>query len=289
MRPALLLMMACAVTCASAAGAERASPASPRSYTVRLLPGEPQALFVKDGAIMSPLARVAAGRIEPFTPAQDYFAAGRAYYLYSAGSAGKAMVTGEKDVGCGRRAGAVQAVIGPDANGVLSNFPLGQRQAAARAPTAAEQQLIAQIARQLLRRQNIPPHYIARMLGKSSQGVQRQESLAALPLSGNPEPLLFASYTLDWALDNRRGSLALSFIAEPNETGIYLVTWRDFDQTEGESGGNTRKFLANADLNGDGSEELVLSATGNERWWYEVLSRVGGKWTVAASSPAGGC
>lgn len=297
MRVAALLTAGVIASASCAAPAQRPGAAAD-GYTVRLFPGEEQALFVKDGAIMAPLAIVTGGRIESFDPdgtapspaaARNYLAAGRTYYLYSAGSTGKAMTLGEKDAGCGMRAGGIKAVLGPDANGVLSNFPLGPQHAAARAPTDDERKLITTMAKQLLRRRNIPPHYIARMLDSQAQGVQRQQSLAVLPLPGNPAPLLFASYALNWALDSRRGSVTLSFIAEPNQTGTYLVTWRDFDQTEGESSGNTRKFLASADLNGDGQDELVLSATGNEKWWYEVLSRVSGTWTIAASSAAGGC
>ncbi|WP_395400146.1 hypothetical protein ACHMW6_22770 [Pseudoduganella sp. UC29_106] len=127
------------------------------------------------------------------------------------------------------------------------------------------------------------------MLDSEGHGVQRRQSLAALQLPDNPEPRLFASYALDWSLDKRRGSITLSFIAEPNKAGTYLIGWQDFDQTEGESSGNTRTFLASADLNGDGSDELVLAATGKEKWWYEVLSRVRGKWTLIATSPTGGC
>jgi len=264
--------------------------AAPVSTSVRLYPGEGQALFVKDGPIMTPLAVVNGGRIEAFEgSAREYFAAGRAYYLYSAGSVGKALASGEKDVGCGTRAGIVKAVEGPDANGVLSNFPLGPQRAAARAPTGDERKLIKLMAKQQLRRQGIPPYYIARMLDSESHGVQRRQSLAVLQLPDNPEPRLFASYALDWSLDKRRGSIALSFIAEPNKAGTYLIGWQDFDQTEGESSGSTRTFLASADLDGDSSDELVLAATGNEKWWYEVLSRVRGKWTLIATSPAGGC
>ncbi|MGO4376851.1 hypothetical protein AB4Z19_01120 [Pseudoduganella sp. RAF19] len=293
------------------AHASHAHTAAPVDAAVQRLPGEPQAVFVKDGAIMSPVATVAAGSIDAFPSAstaagiaasttaasvntdlaQRYFLPGRAYYLYGDGAAAKGIAAGPKKMSCESLTGAVAAPAGAAAptDGVLTNFALGPQGPAARAPTADEQKLITQMAKQLLKRQNVPPHYIALLLGKLQTGLQRQQSQAVLALPGKTRPLLFASYALDWTLANLRGSFSLTFIAEPNDTGVYIPTYRDFDNIEGEGSGETRKFLANVDLNGDGSDELILSATGGEHWWYEVLSRVNGKWTLAAKGGGGGC
>ena len=273
-----------------AADAARARLEEMRSMAVVRLPGEPQALLVKDGELVRPLAQVLEGRLAPLLPTPEAAAAfadpGRVYYRYGGGQSGKVMLAGARELACSDGAIAAQAAEGAPENAILANTPPSRAASATpRAVTPAERSSLAAMAKQVMARVRLPPHYILQMVGRDGPQLRRQ--FVALPVPGNTRPLLYAAYALDYVLEGRSGTVALTILAEPNDSGAYLAVFKDVDQGDSAAGGAFRKFVVNADLDGDGREELVLAAQGHGGMRHEVLARGRGRWTIALATPPG--
>ncbi|MRW94063.1 hypothetical protein GJ699_29140 [Duganella sp. FT80W] len=48
-------------------------------------------------------------------------------------------------------------------------------------------------------------------------------------------------------------------------------------------------FLTAADLDGDGGDEIVMTGSGYEWWWFEVFGQRHKQWKSLASGAGGGC
>ena len=268
--------------------ARRAAAALAMLAALGAAAAEEQLFYVRNGADVLPLAALRNGQLAAFPrDAARMPATRQPYFQFGAGQATFVALDGAAPTPC-RPASRVRAGTGGADSGILSALPL--RDMASSTPrdvTPAERTLLASMGKQVLARFRVPPHYAARLLGPDSAEVRR--SMVALPQRGAGKPLLFASYALDYVLAGRSGTVALVLLAEPSDTGTYLATFKDVDQGDTVNGAAFRKFIANADLDGDGMEELILHAAGYEQSGYEVLSRSGGKWQVVLSTGEDGC
>jgi len=267
-----------------------------RSPTVAQGSDEPKVIFIATGSSMWPLARLDGGRLFTFPSiggdgeeygkayrkfVARYFTPGRAYHFYTrSGVDGMALVQRfgdelEQPMSTIKRV----AAKAPEANGLLTNFPLTERQPDAElAVSPAQQKAALELARSVLKSKGVQKSDIPRILDSQSvaiNGVPGQDGAApVLVMSANlqippdkpdQEVLVYRIYTL-------------LLVMEANSQGKYEVTHQVFRKASGESEGTTLEFFTYADVNQDGKPEIVVHEGFYEANGYWVLGRQGKGW-----------
>lgn len=258
--------------------------------TVRRYEGEPKLVLVLDGDHISPLTSLSAE--EAVDQGDGEFVdrsleQGRAYFLTQRnGADGMATVTKKEELSCESEvAGAiVDSASGDGARAaILTNFPLTQSKPGPdeTASPAATRTLRKLAARWLRRR--VSPAAVREMLATPDS-----LKVYMLPAPKGGAPLLFGVAAVEPLLMPDRTGFSLLLLAEKGRGGQYRPVYRRFKAASGQEFERYR-YLTYADLDSDGSNEIILSGMGYEWWWYEAIGRKKGRWQQVATGGGGGC
>lgn len=261
--------------------------------------GEPQLIFISttEGVKMFAMLRngkllgmPGSGSDEPLPGKllDMAFQPGRILHVHAGGVSRKIQVTGMAQSYCDAQTAAVRPFDGGETQGIATNYPL-RPSPAYEVPVPAAYGTMNTIIANILRRNGVHPAYRERMLLRPSKGRNALEGFAAVPVRGGANPLLIASVSVE---DNDSGpSYSLTVIAEADKTGKYRLAYEDFNigSGGGEAGMYADTFHYNADLDGDGIDELILSSRGYEWGSYFVIQKVAGKWSKTVHGASYGC
>ncbi|SFF53143.1 hypothetical protein SAMN05518865_101259 [Duganella sp. CF458] len=266
---------------------------------------EPKVLFIASNGSMRPLARLDGGKLSTFPSiggsgeAYDkgyrkyvarYFAPGRAYHFYTRGGVeGMAIVQRfsdelEQPMATIRRV----AAKAPEANGLLANFTLTERQPDGELAVSPGQQKAAlELARSVLKSRSVQRADIARIL--ESQNV----AINAIPGQDGAAPVLVMTANLEIPPEKPEQEAqvfriyTLLLVMEANNQGKYELTHQVFKKASAEGEGATLDFLTHADVNQDGKADLVLREGFYESNGYWILGRQGKGWKELVESNRG--
>jgi hypothetical protein len=284
-----------------------------RSPEVVVRPDEPRVIFVADGELMSPMAKLTDGKLEEYPRLSDadesrmeqamqnfadrYFVPVRAYYHYGRGGGrGIALVRRKEEPSCSSLTASFKLVSAQASPaGIVTNFPLadGER-VPERAPTPAEMRTALELVRSVLVQAHVPAADRTRLL-RDARKPGGALTLAAVPLRDSAFPLLVVTSNLEIPPESDRLSAppyrayALVLIAQADEHGRYRIDHHELARPGSEQEFNPRRFVTYMDLDQDGSDELVFAGTGYEWWWYEALGRKQGRWSQLVRGGGGGC
>lgn len=269
-------------------------------------------IFVYSGGKMSPVAQLTPQGIAEFGPGGDdeqhasrwlapWVAPERSYhYLGQNGARGTATAAGAEIDGCFSLTGAVKLDAPADVDGLLTTWPLPVTPPAI-ATTPRQFQVLRRIARGVLREQGLPPAHIDKMLA-STMRIQREGSPRAVAIGthGATPARMIASYdwnSVDDALHAGRepradapyAGYALTLILEADSRHHYRPAHVLFQRSASESEMSYYAFIAAADIDDDGQDEVILTGSGYEWWWFEVLGKRQSKWRTLAQGGGGGC
>lgn len=264
-----------------------------RSPTVQQGSDEPKVIFIAANGSMRPIARLEGGKMFTFPSiggsgeeygkayrkyVARYFAPGRAYHFYTRGGAdGMALAQRfsdelEQPMATIKRV----AAKAPEANGLLTNFTLTERQPDGELAVSPGQQKAAlELARSVLKSRGVQRADVPRIL--ESQNV----AINAVPGQDGAAPLLVMTAHLEIAPDKPEQevlSYTLLLVMEANSQGKYEVAHQVFRKATAEGEGTTLDFLTYADVNQDGKPELVLREGFYEANGYWILGRQGKGW-----------
>lgn len=275
-------------------------------------PGEPQAIFLFNGGIISPLAALQGKELLAFRAgsaaddadaaserfAAQYFLPRRVYHLYADGTAaGLLRVSGRSNESCY----SIQANVGLENNalaqregaGVATNFPLADSGVHARPVGPADLQALLPIAQAILRKHHVSEAHIADMLrGPAKEGSGF--TVNTLHDQARDTDLLVAVFRGEFvpppsAPNAKFKGDALTLVLERTAPDAGKIAYQSFVETDEQDGFGADIYLTHADLNHDGSEELVFQGFGYESWHYFVLGRKDGKWVRLVEGESYGC
>lgn len=257
---------------------------------------ESQTVFAKWADEIVPLARLSGTEIvgfaympgstavPPDAPA-SLFRADRHYHLHTKQYASHVTVWESAY----RTASAQHPWLGPDeqaANGIAANYPIGGARPAAPDPDGYA--TLAELTSVALRDAGIPDKEIIRALAQMRNENLGLQTAVAIQQRGNGRPLLLASVGGVGAVDGGAGNdtFALLLIAEADAAGKYSAVyaqlrraWRQSDAVYASA------FLANADVDGDGQDEILVMNYTAKTSGFQLLQRTSGGWRVVAKAP----
>lgn len=266
------------------------------SGTVLRQAGEPRLIFINAQKSIMPLAALRQGEpqdiyggIPSETPPFDMEATGlqpgRILYLQASGTQSQIQVIGLKESYCDGTLAAIQPFDGNASDGIATNYPL-RPSPAPQAPTAAVYPKMNAFIDSVLRRHGVRPTERQSMRLEPSVAPGALEKFAAFQVQGGGVPMLVASV----GLEARKKSYALTVIAEAGTDGRYRLSYHDFRAGGlGESLVHEDTFFQNADLDGDGVDELILHGSGYEWGHYYVLKKKAGQWRKLSVTASEGC
>lgn len=147
-----------------------------------------------------------------------------------------------------------------------------------RAPTAAEKRALDRMAAAL---------FDAHGIDAAARTPSPDTGSAALLVHPNARPVLVASYTLDATQESYLRRAALLLVAEEGENG-YRPAYVWFNEGVEEQV-ETQQLVDAADLDGDGTPELVLRTLYYESWDFTILRRSELGWLRTYRGGGGGC
>ncbi len=218
--------------------------------------------------------------------ARRYFAAGRRYFTTMAGArAGTLRVRGAAAGACAGVTGAAtieQAVSswGPEAaRGIaLSDDPGAGGVAFGRPLTPAESSRVRALVQQVYQARRVSAALIGKMEAKGS---------VAVTIPGQADPVLFAAYEIATTRDEDDRVLAVLLAAGKTADGYRPVfTWYG-DNLEAEI--ERPEIWDVADVDGDGTAEVVVKWEYYESWNYGIMRREAGRWREIYRGGGGGC
>jgi len=122
------------------------------------------------------------------------------------------------------------------------------------------------------------------------QGVKRKDRSAALKTleAGAAGDVIAASINYNNA--DASQIVTLLFLAAKGSGGQFSMVYEEsYVGAHGEGEQANKKYLEHLDLDADGVDEVVISGSAYESWFYSILKRQGGKWLKVHTQDGGGC
>jgi hypothetical protein len=242
-----------------------------------------QLYLIKPDGNAAPLARIVSGGFESLSLGDDETGMPpRSLHVYlGARHAGKVKVGAAAipdGTGCGDGESlALAPLAGSEvpASGLATSLPLNLRPARPEiAVTPADLRALSQLASAWMEK----------------HGVKRKDRLAALKTleAGDAGQVVAASINYDNIDANQM--VTLFFLAEKGAGGQFSLVYGDsYVGPHGEAEKANKKYLEHLDLDADGVDEVVISGSAYESWFYSILKRQDGKWVEVHSQDGGGC
>ncbi|MYN08728.1 hypothetical protein [Pseudoduganella aquatica] len=266
-------------------------------------PDENGAIFAKQGSTLMPLARLANRHIVDFNAPgnveqqqsylnQHYFNESQTLYVLAGektttGSMGPAGEFDRDDTvancpvtwGVANHEGEL-----PFATLATNYFALS---ADPTAPRPADYAVLDELATPVLRAAGISSTEIARALAQMRSENESLQTAVALPLLGSSKPLLLANLGGD---DGPKHTYTLTLIAEPDQSGKYGMVFHRLNQmARAKKVLFASAFMSNADLDGDGQDEIAITDYTGDSSSFRLLQRVSGTWKLVATAPGPHC
>ncbi len=221
--------------------------------------------------------------IKPFIA--KYFKAGTAYrMIFGGASAGTATVTKYLPPGCSGTSAQARlkttAPLKPKVYALATDSPtLGGARSTRFAPTVAEREAAAAVAKSAFTRNGTPDTVLERM---------KSENLTAADLDGDGTAELIGTFTVERKQYEFVDSLFV--ILERVEPGKYKIAFEFYYSSKGDEAAIAIPLLVDyADLDGDKVAEVIVRTTYYESHDFTVFGRRKGKWQKLFQGAGGGC
>ena len=289
---ALLLLTTIFATSVSVYGQRRSGPQPPAQTVIFLVtPLEGRSAYVE------PIVVINRGRYqdppylepyrEPFN--SGYFRKDQTHsLLYGARRVGKITIEKPTERGCAewgaaraRRESTVEFKLALATN----NARLGKQRTLRRAPTNSERQTAFNFARSILRRKRVSASLVATL---------KAEDLIATDLDGDGRAELVGNFYIGPTPSEGISDYSLLLLLEPQGAAGYRVGlaryYHNQEKYRQASGAQDDQYLDQLDLDGDGTDEILIRTGYWEAWSYSIYKKQRrGAWRRVYQGGGGGC
>lgn len=212
---------------------------------------------------------------------EDYFQPGRTFQVLFGGANAGTIVLNRADSEFGRGYGTYRGnapIRGRISAIATSGSPNVKPESSRRPPTPAQQAAAISLAKTMFTNAGVPPQPLSNI---------HFENLTVSSLTPSPGEKLLASFSVEDSVGNRH---AVFFVASLREGGLTPeFAWTHVTKTEAQV--EVMGFIDQADLFGDGREEIIAEVSYYENWHYVVLARTrhGDSWEEIFETGTLGC
>ena len=223
---------------------------------------------------------------EPFN--NSYFRKDQSHrLLYGAREAGRITIEKPTERGCaewGSALARLQSNVEFKLALATNNPRLGKQRSTRRAPTNAERLTAFNFARSIFKQKRVPASLVATL---------KAEDLIATDLNGDGRAELVANFYIGPTPSEGISDYSLLLLLEPLGRAGYRVGlsryYHNKDKYHQAAGAQDDQYLDQLDLDGDGTDEILIRTGYWEAWNYSIYKKRGGRWRRVYQGGGGGC
>ena len=246
------------------------------------------------GGYMEPVVILDGGRYREPIPADAdrdrfnaaYYSPGQSYrMLAGGGEAGRATVLKPTSMGCQEWGSAdvrMQSTFNIEKALATNSGSLGRRRKLSRAPNNREREAALKVARTIFRQNRVPSSLI--------RGAAA-DNLVATDLGNDGHAELVGNFRIGVSRDAGIPDYTLLLVLEPEGKAyrVALARYYRIKDKYRQTGVQSEDFLGQLDLDGDGTDELIVETQYWEAWTYYIYKKQRGAWRRVYQGGGSGC